>query len=72
MGNRNANITPNQNLGSGGSVQVTNVFNISPGLNGAVRAEIASFIPTFQQIAVQAFNQSARRGGPTSKIIGRR
>lgn len=73
MGNRNANITPNNQLGgASGGGQVTNVFQISAGVEGTVQAEIARFIPIFEQIAINSVNQSARRGGTTSRVLGRR
>ena len=72
MGNRNANITPNNQLGGGESVQMTNVFQISTGVAETAQAEILKFVPLFEKIAVGAVNKAARAGGSTSRIVGAR
>ena len=72
MGNRNANITPNNQLGSSEAVQMTNVFQISTGVAETAKAEILKFVPLFEKIAVSAVNKSARAGGSTSRIVGAR
>jgi hypothetical protein len=72
MGNRNANITPNNQLGGGESVQMTNVFQISTGVAETAQAEILRFVPIFEKIAVGAVNKAARAGGSTSRIVGAR
>lgn len=73
MGNRNANITPNNQLGGGGGpVQMTNVFQISTGVAETAQSEILRFVPIFENIAVNAVNKAARAGGSTSRIVGAR
>lgn len=73
MGNRNANITPNNQLGSGAEpIQLTNVFQISTGVAETAQAEILRAVPFLEKLAVNAVNSAARKGGATSRIVGAR
>lgn len=72
MGNRNANITPNNQLGGGEPIQLTNVFQISTGVAETAQAEIARALPLIEKLAVNAVNSAARKGGATSRIVGAR
>ena len=72
MGNKNANIQAAGSFGGEQAVQVTNVFNISPGLNGAIQAEMMRFAPMMAKMSVQEMTRAMRKGGSTSKAMGHR
>jgi len=73
MGNRNANITPNNQLnGEPAGPQVTQVFNISAGVQGTVQAEIARSIPLIKQVAISSINENIKAGGSVARQVGRR
>ncbi len=58
--------------GLGGGVSVTNVFNISPGLESTIAAAIMNAAPIIEQRAKQGVFQALERGGSESRSIGRR
>lgn len=72
MGNKNANIQAAGSFGGEQAVQVTNVYQISTGVQATVQAEIMRIAPVIAQMSVQAVNRAARKGGATSKVMGRR
>jgi len=53
-------------------IQVTNVFNVSPGLSGAINAELQKAMPALKQMSKQAVLEAINSGGPLSKATGRR
>lgn len=70
MGNRNANITPNNQLGGNTSNNITQVFQISAGVQGTVRQEILAAVPLMKKVASQAVISEARKGGAMSRAVG--
>lgn len=65
-------VTPLSKLddSNGGGAKIEQNINISPGLPETVRAEIASFLPQFAQIAVDAVEGARRRGGSMALAMG--
>ena len=59
--NGNGSVQANHNLG-GSSPQITNVFQISPGIQGTVQAEIMSAVPLMKKAAISAYNEARRKG----------
>lgn len=57
---RSGTVVPN---GVGGGVTVQQVFNISPGLQGAVRSELMKTMPEFKKMAVASVREARQRGG---------
>lgn len=55
---------------SRGGVSVTNVFQVSAGVAGTVRAEIEKTLPAIQRMSVAAFESALRSGGSTSRAAG--
>ena len=55
---------------AGGGTVVNNVFNISPGVEGAVRSEIIKAVPALEKMAVRAVESAIRGGGSISRAIG--
>mgnify|MGYP000507128982 CR=1 FL=1 len=49
---------------------VQQIFNISPGLSGAIQAEIERAIPLMAKVAVSSVSGDIRRGGSTAKAVG--
>ncbi len=71
MGNSTGNITSaagTKNEMQGQTVQ--QIFNISPGLQGLVAAEIQRAIPLMAKVAVSSVSGDIRRGGSTAKAVG--
>lgn len=71
LGGQTGYISPNTSLGKGGNT-VQQIFNISAGVQGTVRAEIMAAIPLIKQVATSATSESARKGGQVAKAIGLR
>lgn len=73
MGNSTGSITSaastKQELG-GQTVQ--QIFNISPGLSGAIRAEIEQALPLIRQVAISGVASDIRNGGSNAKAVGLR
>lgn len=55
---------------NGGGAQVTNVFQISAGVAGTVRAEIAKTIPQINKLTLASVEQALRSGGSISRAAG--
>lgn len=73
MGNSTGNITSaagTKNEMKGQTVQ--QIFNISPGLQGAVFAEIQKALPLIRQVAISGVSSDMRNGGSTAKAVGLR
>lgn len=51
-----------QRLNGGKGVELTQVFQISPGIQGTVQAEIMRAVPALQRMAVQGVKQAMRGG----------
>jgi len=60
------------NLGGGGMPEITQVFQISPGLTGAINAEIRKAMPAIKQMSQQGVLEAINSGGPMSRATGRR
>ena len=58
--------------GSGGGVSVTNVFNISPGVEQTVAAAVLNMAPVIEARAKQGVFRALERGGAESRSVGRR
>lgn len=69
-------ITPNDQIQGGGAMQqkidVTNVFNISTGVNAVFQAEFYRMLPVIKQQSVQAVQEAMNRGGSMSRAVRRR
>jgi len=71
IGSQGGNITPNHAMNS--NTQTTQqIFQISAGVAGTVRAEIMSMLPMFKQLAVSSAAQNTRNGGQMAKAVGLR
>lgn len=64
-------IYPN-GTGPEGGVSVTHVWNISPGLQGAIRSELLGAMPLIEQRTTTATMQAIQRGGAEARIVGKR
>lgn len=58
--------------GSSGGVSVTNVFNISPGVEQTVAAAVLNMAPVIEARAKQGVFRALERGGAESRSVGRR
>lgn len=65
-------IIPFSKLGGGGGVNITQNFNISPGLEETVQAKIEEAAPFIAQSAKTAVFQAIEKGGGASRSVGRR
>ncbi len=64
-------IIPNNKM-SGGGITVPITFNISPGIQGTVRAELMGAIPGIVQASKNAVFSAIQSGGPAAQLVGRR
>ncbi|MBP3958336.1 hypothetical protein J8F10_24065 [Gemmata sp. G18] len=64
-------VIPNGAMG-GKSVTVTNVFNISTGIQGTVRQELMSMMPAITANTKAAVFGAIERGGSESRMVGKR
>jgi len=64
----NGAIVPNHKMGNQGATVIQNI-NISPGIEGTVRAEIVKLMPAIQESAKQGVLDSAQRGGAYAKRL---
>lgn len=53
-----------------GGQTVQQVFNISPGLSGAIQAEMRAMLPLIKQVAISGVSSDIRNGGSTAKAVG--
>jgi hypothetical protein len=67
--NQSGTIIPNNKLG-GGTMMVTNVFNISTGVTQTVRAEIMNLMPAIQNRTTAAVAGAVQQGGAFAKVMG--
>jgi len=67
-------IIPNHQIstGGGGSISVTNVFNISTGVQQTVRAEIMQIMPQIEKRTTSAVKTAVERGGSMAATVGRK
>lgn len=72
MGNNSGNITPNNKMGGGQSINNTNVFQISAGVSGQVQAEIMRLAPAITAQAQAGVEAAMYKGGSMSRAVGRR
>lgn len=56
----------------GGSVTITHVWNITPGMNEAVQAEITRMLPMITEATARGVQQQIARGGSMARSVGRR
>lgn len=70
--NSRGTIIPNHALGGGGGVSITQVFNMSPGLQGTVEAEVRRAAPSIAAAAKAAVFSSIERGGSEARLVNRR
>lgn len=71
MGPQRGHITPNNQIGSQG-IQVTNVFQVSTGVQQTVQAEIARMMPNIAEITQRSVRAAIADGGSMSRAVGRR
>ncbi|MDL0429585.1 hypothetical protein QPM17_00470 [Marinobacter sp. TBZ242] len=73
MGNQGGNVTPNSRMGGdSGKIEVTQVFQISAGVAGTVKAEIMKSLPALKAMSQQGVLEAINRGGPMARATGRR
>lgn len=73
LGSQTGYVSSNaETKGMMGGTNVTQVFQISAGVQGTVRSEILAAIPLIKKVAVQSVTQEARKGGPLSRAVGAR
>ena len=77
VGRDGGTVTPNHKLGLSGnsnsqSVSVTNVYQISPGVAGTVRAELLRMMPQIGAYSVQSVVAAINEGGDVARAVGRR
>lgn len=65
-------IIPNDKLGGNSSINVTQIFNMSPGLAETVGAAIRDAAPVIQRNAQQGVFDAIERGGVAARSVGRR
>lgn len=65
-------VTPNNRIGGGGTVQVTQVFNMQPGLAETIGVAIRNAAPQIAAAAHASVFQAMQAGGAESRIIGAR
>ena len=68
-------VTPNHKLGgpsTSNQVSVTNVYQISPGVAGTVRAELLRMMPQIGAYSVQSVVAAINEGGDMARAVGRR
>ena len=71
--NVDGNVVPNNRLtGMGTTVNVTQQFNLSPGLQETVRAEILNAAPAIAANAEAGVFSAIERGGMASRAVTRR
>lgn len=56
----------------GGGVVVNNTFNISPGVEGTVKAELMAMMPMIEKKTVASVSVAINRGGMLAKQVGAR
>ena len=64
-------ITPPGKSSGGGAAIIQNI-NISPGIQGTVRAEIMAMMPLIKRVAIDAVLTSRSRGGGMARAMGSR
>ena len=72
MGNQPGHVTPNHQLDGGQPVSVTNVFQISTGVEQTVQAEIERYAPLIEERSRQGILKAINSGGAMSRATGRR
>ncbi len=71
MGGNSGHITPNHHLGDGMQpVQVTQVFQVSTGVVGTVRAEIMRMAPAIAEMSKRSIQQAIAQGGSMARSVG--
>jgi hypothetical protein len=71
--NNTGTIQPNGVAGAPGQqITVTNVFQISTGVQDTVRAEIATLIPQIEERSTAAVQAAIQNGGAMARAVGRR
>ncbi len=65
-------VTPNNKLGGGGGITVHHTWNISPGVEGTVQAELRRAAPDLVNAAMAGTLAAIERGGRASQAVGRR
>lgn len=58
------------NAGGGQSISVTNIFQISTGVQQTVRAELNAMMPTIEKRTVQGVQTAISRGGKMAAAVG--
>jgi hypothetical protein len=71
LGGQGGSITPTSRIGGDG-VSVTNVFQLSTGVEQTVQAELVAMLPMITQMTKQSVQQAMSNGGGMSRAIGKR
>lgn len=67
----NGHITPNHQLGgSAQPIEITQVFQVSTGVVGTVRAEIMRMAPAIAEMTKTSVQQAINQGGPMARAVG--
>tara|TARA_R110001599_G_scaffold100770_5_gene258097 strand:- start:78 stop:1988 length:1911 start_codon:yes stop_codon:yes gene_type:complete len=61
-----------QGGGGNGGVNVTNVFQISAGVEGTVRSEIEKLVPAIERLSRNSVEKAIRGGGSLARAVGAR
>lgn len=72
MGNQGGNVTPNNQIGSGNTTQVTQVFQLSDNARREARQQILESAPIIRKMAQQAVLEAINGGGAMARAVGRR
>ena len=71
LGGQGGSITPTSRI-SGDGVSVTNVFQVTTGVEKTVQAEFMSMMPMINEMTKQSIQQAISGGGSMSRAVGRR
>jgi hypothetical protein len=71
LGGQGGSITPTSRI-SGDGVSVTNVFQVTTGVEKTVQAEFMSMMPMINEMTKQSIQQAVSGGGSMSRAVGRR
>ena len=58
--------------GSGAGANITHVWNITPGMDEAIQAEITRMLPMITEATARGVQQQIARGGSMARSVGRR
>jgi hypothetical protein len=71
IGSQGGSVIPNSRIGGDG-VSVTNVFQVTTGVEKTVQAEFMAMMPMINEMTKQSIQQAISSGGSMSRAVGRR